>query len=176
MATTDQTIDWEAELPLHREWMLALARRRLGDSHASEDVVQEVLLSVVRQNPQLDDSTKVRSWLYQVVIRRVADHLRIRYRQPDSVGELTPTDEGSLQDGGWEWMLAKEQRHLLKVALGQLSDLERDIIMLKYTGNWSYQQLGERCGLSERAVEYRLVQAKQKLRKELQKLNGADHE
>jgi RNA polymerase sigma factor (sigma-70 family) len=176
MKTQDQTIDWETELPLHREWMVRIAQFRLRDSHCSEDVVQDVFLSVVRQNPQLDDSNKIRSWLYQAVVRRVADHLRSQYRQVRVVDELSGLEENTQEDVGWDWMLANEQWDFLEIAIERLSKLDREIVLLKFTRNWSYKQLGERFGLAERSVEYRLVRAKQQLRTELQRLNGSEHE
>lgn len=176
MSTTDQTIDWETELPLHREWMVRLAQRRLGDSHASEDVVQEVILGVVRQNPQLEDSSKVKAWLYQIVVRRVADYLRIQYRHLRAVDELASAEGRDRTEESLDWLLATEQQDLLATAIQKISETERQIILLKYTRNWSYKQLGEQLGLSERAVEYQLVLAKQKLRTEFRKLNGYDYE
>jgi hypothetical protein len=37
MKTQHQIIDWETELPLHREWMVRIALFRLRDSHGSEE-------------------------------------------------------------------------------------------------------------------------------------------
>lgn len=176
MKTQEQTIDWEAELPLHREWMVELARCRLGDIHGSEDVVQDVILSVVRQNPSLEDLGKIRGWLYQAVVRRVADHLRVRYRQMRIVDEMTARETEAPCDDGWDWMLAKEQREFLATAIALLSERDREIVLLKFTRNWSYKQLGERFGIADRAVEYRLVRAKQLLRSELRRLNGYENE
>ena len=176
MTTQDQTIDWQAELPLHREWMLRIARFRLSDPPGCEDVVQDVLLSVVRQNPQLDDPRKIRGWLYQAVVRRVADHLRREYRQERAVDQLSAGEEEAQADSGWDWVLAAELRDLLGIAIQRLSQQDREIVLLKFTRNCSYRQLAERFGLAERAIEYRLVSAKRQLRAELQKLNGYEHE
>ena len=176
MKTQDQTIDWEAELPLHREWMIRIAQLRLRDPHGCEDVVQDVILSVVRQNPKLDNPNNIRSWLYQAVVRRVADHLRNQYRQVRAVDELSAAEELAHEEAGWDWLLANEQRDLLRIAVQSLSQQDREIVLLKFARNWSYKQLGERFGIAERAVEYKLVRAKQQLRTELQRLNGYEHE
>ena len=176
MSTQNQTIDWATELPLHREWMVQLARCRLGDPHGSEDIVQDVILSVVRQDPQLDDLDKIRSWLYRAVVRRVADHLRLRYRQMRMVDEISAREAEPPNDDGWDWMLAQEQRQFLAAAIQSLSEQDRELVLLKFTRNWSYRQLGERFGLADRAVEYRLVRVKQTLRSELRKLSGYEYE
>ncbi|MDG2223678.1 MAG: RNA polymerase sigma factor [Rubripirellula sp.] len=176
MRTQEHTIDWEAELPLHREWMVQIARSRLGDLHGSEDVVQDVILSAVRQNPRLDSFTNLRGWLYQAVVRRIADHLRTRYRQTRVIDELAERETEPVSETGWSWLLVEEQCDSLAVAIKKLSQQDRELVMLKFTQNWSYRQLGERFGIAERAIEYRLVRAKLQLRAELQKLCGDDHE
>ncbi|MFT5523427.1 MAG: RNA polymerase sigma factor (sigma-70 family) [Pirellulaceae bacterium] len=188
MATQNQTINWEEQLEVHRKWLLTLARSRLDDSHSAEDILQDISLSVIRQNPQLEDPKKIRSWLYQVVVRRTTDYLRQRYRrellldrysqfdergQTDERGQVDERGQGEPEQS-WSWMLAAEQRELLQTALGQLPDEDRQLVLLKFTKNWSYKQLAEKFGRTERAVEYRLVRAKQQLRAELQRLNGSE--
>lgn len=176
MKTQDRTIDWKAELPLHREWMVALARARLSDPHAAEDIVQDVCLGVVRRNPELADPNKTRVWLYQAVVRRVADHLRRQYRQSRTIEAASDLQNQGDDEQGWNWLLASEQRDLLAIAIKRLDQQDREIVLLKFTQNWSYQQLARKFGLPERAIEYRLVTAKQKLRTELMRLNGNEHE
>lgn len=176
MKTQDRTIDWQAELPLHREWMVRIAQFRLRDPHVSEDVVQDIMLGVIRQNPELVDPGKIRSWLYQAVVRRVADHLRTQYRQARAADELSATEELVHEEAGWDWLLANEQRSLLRIAVQELPQQDRELVFLRFTRAWSYKQLGERFGIAERAVEYRLVRAKQQLRSALQKLNGYEHD
>ncbi len=176
MSTQERTIDWETELPLHREWMVQIARARLGDLHVCEDVVQDVILSAVRQNPRLDSLSNIRGWLYQAVVKRIADHLRTRYRQTRFIDELAEREPKPDLETGWHWLLAEEQRDSLATAIKTLSDLDREIVILKFAQNWSYRELAERFGIAERAVEYRLVRAKMQLRAELRKLSGDDHE
>jgi RNA polymerase sigma factor (sigma-70 family) len=176
MPTQNQTINWEQQLEDHREWLLKLARSRLDDPHSAEDILQDISLSIVRQNPQLEDVSKIRSWLYQVVVRRTTDYLRQRYRRERLVDEYSQRDNWEHEDQSWDWLLAGEQHKLLQSALKQLAAEDRQLIVLKFTENWSYKQLAEKFERSERAIEYRLVRAKQQLRAELQRLHGNEDE
>ena len=76
--------------------------------------------------------------------RRVADHLRNRFSQDNLIDGYARTAAVE-EDGedGWDWMLATEQRQLLGAALKRLPQEERQIVILKYTENWTYQQLSE---------------------------------
>ena len=49
----------------------------------------------------------------------------------------------------------------------RLAPRDREILLLKYTESWSYQQLSDRLGISETAVEARLHRARGRLRREL---------
>ncbi|MDP6718786.1 MAG: RNA polymerase sigma factor [Pirellulaceae bacterium] len=164
-------IDWSAELEKNRGWMYDVARARVEDSHAVDDVMQDVSLAVIRQNGHPVDRRKVRSWLYQIVVRRTADHMRRKYGHRKLV-EGYASEQGDGHDDpaakpGADWVMAKEQTASLKIALSRLPDDEREMMTLKYTDNWSYRRLAERFGVSERVIEYRLVRAKQQLRTEL---------
>ncbi len=65
------------------------------------------------------------------------------------------------------WMLHDELRRLVRVALGRLSTRDAELLLLKYTENWTYRNLAEHLGLTERGVESRLERARGNLRREL---------
>jgi RNA polymerase sigma factor (sigma-70 family) len=64
-------------------------------------------------------------------------------------------------------LLSIERRQSIRAALERLGTKDREILLLKYTQDWSYRQLSERMGISESAVEARLHRARQRLRAEL---------
>ncbi|NQT38292.1 MAG: sigma-70 region 4 domain-containing protein, partial [Planctomycetes bacterium] len=53
----------------------------------------------------------------------------------------------------------------------RLSRRESEILMLKYTEDWSYRQIADRLGISASAVESRLHRARHRLRSELAALD-----
>jgi RNA polymerase sigma-70 factor (ECF subfamily) len=72
------------------------------------------------------------------------------------------------------WLLADERRRLVREALETLTPRDAEILLLKYTENWSYRQLAERLGVSPSAVEARLFRARQRLREALATREAAD--
>ena len=62
-------------------------------------------------------------------------------------------------------MLVAEQREKVREALQQLDELDRQILMLKYSENWTYRDLAEHLGVREDTIEYRLTKARTRLRK-----------
>ncbi len=62
---------------------------------------------------------------------------------------------------------------LVRQAIARLPRREVEILLLKYTENWSYEQLAQRLGTSESAIESRLHRARGRLRRELAAVEGA---
>jgi RNA polymerase sigma-70 factor (ECF subfamily) len=66
--------------------------------------------------------------------------------------------------------LHEEARQAVTSALAELPQQDQEILLLKYTENWSYRQLAEHLGGGANSVEYRLLRAKRRLRRRLSDL------
>ena len=158
-------IDWQAELARHDHWLRTIAYARLGKSDAVEEVMQEVALAAVRQAAPIADPAKIAPWLYQVTVRQVLQYQRKmteKYAQREQPTELDVRTIDPLN-----FLLASERQQMVRAALGRLTEQDAEILVLKYTENWSYRQLAEHLGLSHSAVESRLHRARRRLREEL---------
>ena len=85
---------------------------------------------------------------------------RFAERQP-------PTDADRREVDPLDWLLADERRAMVRQAIGQLPRRDAEMLLLKYTEDWSYRQIAEHLGMSESAVEARLHRARQKMRRAL---------
>ena len=56
---------------------------------------------------------------------------------------------------------------LIREALGRLPARDAEVLLLKYTENWSCRDLAEHLGQTEAAIESRLHRARRRLRDEL---------
>ena len=68
------------------------------------------------------------------------------------------------------WLLARERRQLVRIALAELPRRDAEILTLKYVEHWSYRQLAERLGMTEKSVDNRLHRARQRMRVALTRL------
>ena len=144
--TSASRIDWPAALAEHGRWLRTVALARVGNSHAADEVLQNVAVAAIEHGDRLRDATKVAPWLYRLA---VVAALQWRRRQPDPL----------------DWLLAGEQRKLVRSALRQMPRRDAEILILKYTEDWSYRQLADHLGLSTSAVEARLHRARHKMRR-----------
>lgn len=139
-------------------WYPKLLRYAAGQTRgrdAAKDVVQETLLSVARRIRHLDDPAAFPKWLYRILERRIADHLRaeIRHRRDDSItGE---TDTRTAQVG---------PRTSLEDALGSLAEDSYRVVHLRYLIGLSIKEIASLIGVPEGTVKSRLHSARAQLR------------
>lgn len=160
--------DWSSELARHGRWVRAVLLARSRDRLAVEELFQEVALAAVRSNGQPLPTDRIAPWLYRIAVRQALLHrrklgrsrrLRLRYEQNGS-SELDSHDP-------LQWLLASERSRLIRQALDCLPARDSEILLLKYTEDWSCRDIAAHLGLSERAVDSRLHRARGKLRGEL---------
>jgi len=164
-------VDWPAELARHDRWLRTIVAARLRDAEEVADVMQEVALAAVRQASPLQDAGSVGPWLYRLAIRQCLLYRRKRGRQRKLLDRYAenqrPTERDNRVADPLAWLLADERRGLIREAIGRLHRRDAEILLLKYTQDWSYRQIAEHLGVSHSAVEARLHRARGRLRKEL---------
>lgn len=165
------TIDWQAALEYHDRWLRTVVLSRVGERAAVDDVMQEVALAAIRQKRNLADANQVAPWLYRVAVvqsllyrRKQGRRRKLTERYADAA---PPVEHCRREPEPLAWLLADERQRLTREALVRLSPRDREILLLKYTESWSYQQLSDRLGITETAVEARLHRARGRLRREL---------
>lgn len=161
------SIDWNAALAVHGSWLRKVLRCRINDPHAVEDVAQEIAVAVFRQTARPVEPAKVAPWLYRLAIRAAINHHRRQGRLKRLIEQAQPE---STSDGGdrfadaLQWLIQTEQRQMLRECLSRLRAQDREILVLRYTEDWSYAQLASHLGTTLNTIEYRLARAKKRLR------------
>jgi RNA polymerase sigma-70 factor (ECF subfamily) len=171
-------MDWQTLLAQHDRWLRTILAARLRDRDAVDEVLQEVALAAVRQAAPIHDASKVAPWLYRLAVRQVLLYRRKlgrRRKLTERYVLRTPLEEG---DGAaidpLAWLMADERRALLRQALARLAPRDAEILLLKYTENWSYHQRAAHLGVTHSAVETRLHRARGRLRLELALLEPSE--
>jgi RNA polymerase sigma-70 factor (ECF subfamily) len=164
-------IDWQATLAEHERWLRTVIYARVGERQAVEDVMQEVSLAAVRQRAPIADPGKVAPWLYRLAVTQSLLYRRKQGRRKklkDNYARQTrPTEEDFREADPLGWLLADERRRLVRTAVARLPRRDAEILLLKYTENWSYRELADHLGTSLSAIQSRLHRARGRLRAEL---------
>jgi len=163
-------IDWPAVLAAHDRWLRTVVYARVGEAQAVDEVMQEVSLAAVRQQAPINDVEKVAPWLYRLAVTQSLLYRRKQGRRRKLldrfVQRFQPTEYDRETDP-LEWLLAKERREQIRKAMKRMPKRDAEILLLKYTEDWSYRQLAGRLGITESAIEARLHRARLRLRAEL---------
>jgi RNA polymerase sigma-70 factor, ECF subfamily len=162
-------IDWPAALAEHGRWLRTVVFARVSDPHGVDEVLQNVAVAAIEHGDRLRDATKIAPWLYRLAVvgalqwrrrqgrgKKLLDHYATR---------VPPTESDIDEPDPLDWLVAGEQRKLVRTALRQLPRRDAEILILKYTEDWSYRQLAQHLGLSTSAVEARLHRARHKMRR-----------
>lgn len=167
--------DAQAELAeRHRKALFFLALQLMGNRDDAMDVAQEALLRFFKTLHRFDCRRPVRPWLFQIVRNRVVDlYRRQKVRRHDS---LDATDHDGnpylvLVDSSVnpERDLARsELRVRILEALGQLSHIQREILVLRDYQDLSYSEIAETLNIPIGTVMSRLHGARKRLRQKLQ--------
>lgn len=174
------SVDWQAALVCHDRWLRTIALARLGEAQAVDEVMQEVALAAVRQRAPLTDPAKVAPWLYRLTVRQALLYRRRMGRQRKLTSgyaeRVRPSEGDSRSADPLGWLLADERRKLVRVALKRLPRRDAEILLLKYTEDWSYHDIAAHLGIGHSAVEARLHRARRRLRDELTALHVVETE
>ncbi len=132
-------------------------------------------IPAVRQRAPLADPAKAAPWLYRLtVVQALLYRRRMGRRRKLTSGyaeRVRPSESDSRTSDPLGWLLADERRKLVRVALDRLPRRDAEILLLKYTEDWSYHEIAARLGIGHSAVEARLHRARRRLRTELAALD-----
>jgi RNA polymerase sigma-70 factor (ECF subfamily) len=164
-------IDWQAALAEHDRWLRTIVLARVGERQAVDEVMQEVSLAAVRQQAPIADREKIAPWLYRLAVRQALMYRRRMGRArklTERFGErFQPTEADSRSHDPLDWLLAEERRRMVRDALDRLPPRDAEILLLKYTEDWSYHEIAQHLGIGHSAVEARLHRARRRLREQL---------
>jgi len=138
----------------------AIAYSVLTDHHLAEDAAQETFTRVLKDLKNLKSKEKFPFWLAGIC-RNVAKDMAKKNARLSSTQDLSllPADVNKNH----------QDRHAVKQALRNLAIPERELIVMRYYDNLSYEQISAVLRLSKPAINGRLKRARKKMAKYLQK-------
>jgi RNA polymerase sigma-70 factor (ECF subfamily) len=142
--------------------------RRLatGDNN-SDDILQDIWLTVFKKIHKLKEPQSFAVWLYRIARNKVYDGFRRKERFV-----RLPKDETVPVSSGDEPNFDVNDAEKLHMALNILKPYHREVLTLCFIERMSYQSIADVVGCSIGTVRSRIYYAKQSLRKEMDSQNG----
>jgi len=157
----------------HQARLLALCERVLGDPAEARDAAQEVFLKAWRHAAGAEPRGELYTWLYRIALNHCFNRMRrrklARFFSLDrpaitSEGEprsIEPVEPGA---GAEVELLTRERWRRTRAAIDRLPENQRAVLLLARFEGLSQREIAATLGVSEGAVESRLVRAMRRLR------------
>jgi RNA polymerase sigma-70 factor (ECF subfamily) len=139
-----------------------LAYRMLGDAQEAEDASQEIFLRAYTNLPRFDQARKFSTWLLSIGSNYCIDRLR-RRRFAWLTLDDTALSVPSTSRGPERSAIEREERAAVQRALQQLAPAYREIAVLRYWHDLSYEEIIQATGLPESTIKTRLHRARRML-------------
>jgi len=143
----------------HHRSLRGFLHKMLGDQHNTDDVLQEVWMDVFRDLKSLKDPAAFLPWLYRVARNRAFGLLRRRRTPMGSIDEVDPIVTAEEEP---DFTAADAQA--VHAALGQLGPEHREVLLLRFIEDMSYEEIAAVAGCNIGTVRSRIHNAKRQLR------------
>jgi len=151
----------------HRVELVAYARSLLGNYAEADDAVQEAMLVVVRKFDQFRDGTSMLSWC-RAIVRLEVLRIKQQHRQERSLAERLLDDA---IDAAFEEFQTAQRRdnaqlwhEALERCLERVPKRGRSVLQARFVDELSYEQIGQRVGMTLEAVRKALFRLKKQVR------------
>jgi len=158
---------FDALIRRHQNKVLSVAARLAGRSSLAPDLAQNTFLAIYRALPTYQARGKFSAYLYRVLLNQCRVGYRSAHVESQALNQLSllPTDSSEAAE---DIILARERQREVESALGCLSPKLRQVVVLRYSGELSYDEIAEVLSAPIGTIKRRLFDAMEKLRASLE--------
>ena len=167
----------EAITTLVRQYETGVFRLALSicnDVAEAYEITQETFIAVLRSLQRYQETKSFKAWLYTITINTARSHLRKRRLAEKLRTTLTAVFHVEVQKSSTpeEAVIQNEKEAALWKALNSLDERHRMVTVLRYFHELSTTEISEILSIHEGTVHSRLHNARERLKKALEQLNG----
>lgn len=167
-------VGYEQMYEAYYQSVYAFVRSHIHQVEAAQDLTADVFMAAYRNWEKFDPQVgSIATWLYCITRNRLKNYYRSQ-RDLVSIEELQERGELQLLDGNQVQRIT-ELRDALARILESLPDRNRQIVVLRYFGGKSNQEIAEIMEMSHENVRVTLTRTLKKMQ-DLLKENGFDLE
>ncbi len=162
-----QRADLEDLFEIYQPRLKYYVRRLNNGSANTDDILQEIWLTVIKKIHKLKDARAFNVWLYRIARNQVYSGFRRKERFLH-----LPQDDELPVSGNDEPAFDADDTIKLHQALSKLKPYHKEVLTLSFIEQMPYQEIADIIGCNLGTVRSRIFYAKQSLRKEMENRNG----
>jgi RNA polymerase sigma factor (sigma-70 family) len=135
-------------------------KKQGADSETSKDIVQDAVYKSMVHIESID-TDKYRAWIFKVAINLYYDFCRKNNKSPSHQLNENLTSNSKLIE---ELIIDKEDERQVRETLEQLPIKFKQLLLLKYELEWSYQQIAQYLEMKPDGVKTYLARARAKFK------------
>jgi RNA polymerase sigma factor (sigma-70 family) len=154
----------------YKKTLFAYFYRLTNIAATSEDLVQNVFQRILLYHKQFRNDGKFTSWMYSIAHNVFIDYLRKKKRieYSDDLTQWDLPDDNDLDEN----ILKKEQQNILRNAINQLSQEQRETLILSRFHDLKYREIADILNVSEGTIKVRIFRAMNNLKKIYSKMEN----
>jgi RNA polymerase sigma-70 factor (ECF subfamily) len=165
---------------MHQAAVFRQLLRVLGDAAEAEDLAQEVFVTVFKAIETFRGDSRLSTWIHRIAQNHARNRLKYHgrhKRRGDTPLEETTEESFAVPETGSrlprpdQQVEAEQAEVQIRVAITQLDEEQRTLIVLRDLENLSYEEIQEQTGLPSGTVKSRLHRARVALQERFRALS-----
>jgi len=153
----------------HKRPLYGYFYRLTSNADASEDLVQNVFVRMIKYKHTYKGDGKFTTWMYHMARNLFVDHYKKEKKMgwkedPETADKYMVNEENAEHT-----RIQNEQQALLQAALNKLSEDKREVLVMSKLQGMRYQDIAEVLELTESAVKVRVFRAMKELKSHFEK-------
>jgi RNA polymerase sigma-70 factor (ECF subfamily) len=130
----------------------------------TEDILQDSFLKIWKNLNEYDDTLKFSSWIYRIVHNETISHWRKKKSHAEYKNALPIADVENIYASIEEKEADTDQRKKINNVINRLKKEYREVLVLKFLENLSYEEISDILKIPEGTVATRINRAKKAFR------------
>lgn len=149
-----------------------------GNEYDAKDVVQDTFIQAFKNIKSLKDKSKFNNWVYSIASNLAKSRYNKNKREVASIIDEDLVHNFANHNNSFDDPDAiiekKETSNSIKSLLNELSPTYKEVLILYYYADLSYEQISNDLNISMGTVKSRLYRAKEALKEKIQKLKAVN--
>ncbi|MCL2527624.1 MAG: sigma-70 family RNA polymerase sigma factor [Defluviitaleaceae bacterium] len=150
--------DFQALLDANYAKVFYYTFKRVKNNHDAADITQNTILKAFLHYKAVRNPSSLAPWLFRICNNEISQYYRVREKPSPLTEELPAPEESANYDE-------------LHTAIDYLPQAQRQVVLLKYFGGYSMQEIALLLALSTATVKSRLYEARQNLKLRLNEID-----